>query len=272
MIPALGQARRRFEAFVQATLDRLPPERDTQPVFLKREHSLFVLENATAILQGLRAEGDIRDLTLLAALFHDVGRFPQYERFQTFKDSQSINHGLLGSRVLGNSGLLEGAGAQARRLIRGAVCLHNRMFLPKRIDAPLRFMARVLRDADKIDIIRVMLEHFGLPEGNPVVVLHVRPHPTAYTTAVYDKVWQAARGDYRELRWVNDFKLMLCGWVHDLNFAPSRRLLVERGLFDRLLANLPDIEPMRRLTGRLHEIMEQDMRGKEGEVPPLFRL
>jgi putative nucleotidyltransferase with HDIG domain len=270
--PDLDQARQRFEAFVQETLDRLPPERDTQPMLLKREHSLFVLENATAILDGLGATGDIRELTLTAALYHDVGRFPQYERFQTFKDSLSVNHGLLGSQVLRNSGLLEGADPRARRLIRGAVCLHNRMLLPRKIRAPLRFMARVLRDADKIDITRVMLEHFNLPEGNPVVALHVRPHPTAYTPAVYDKVWQARRGDYRELRWVNDFKLMLCGWVHDLNFAPSRLLLVERGLFDHLLATLPDTEPMRRLAGRLHEILEQDMRGKEGEAPPEFRL
>ena len=34
------------------------------------------------------------------ALFHDVGRFPQYARYKTFRDSISTNHAALGASVL----------------------------------------------------------------------------------------------------------------------------------------------------------------------------
>ncbi len=52
-------------------------------------------------------------------------------------------------------------------------------------------VARYLREEGCWTEAAVLWDTPGMPEGNPVVVLHVRPHPTAYTTAVYDKVWQA---------------------------------------------------------------------------------
>ena len=194
-----------------------------------------MLENAMEILDGMQTEGKIRDLTLLVALFHDVGRFHQYLTYKTFLDSVSLNHGVLGSKILGTTDLLQGLSPEERQMMRASVCLHNRKILPTHISPMLRFMTRVVRDADKIDIIRVMLEHFSAPEGHPVVVLHVKNEPDSFTDSVYEDVWHARRGDYRKLKFVNDFKLMLCGWVHDLNFAPSRNILIRRGLLEQML-------------------------------------
>ncbi len=262
------EAKERFEAYVRETEGRLEPGVDPHPISLKLEHSLQVLENAMEILDGMQTEGKIRDLTLLVALFHDVGRFHQYLTYKTFLDSVSLNHGVLGSKILGTTDLLQGLSPEERQMMRASVCLHNRKILPTHISPMLRFMTRVVRDADKIDIIRVMLEHFSAPEGHPVVVLHVKNEPDSFTDSVYEDVWHARRGDYRKLKFVNDFKLMLCGWVHDLNFAPSRNILIRRGLLEQMLETLPDLEPMRLLATRLREILELDMHAKGREVVP----
>ncbi len=42
--------------------------------------------------------------------------------------------------------------------------------------------------------------------------------------------------------WLNDFKLLLCSWLYDLNFPVSLRLLQAKGYFGALLEALPATE------------------------------
>lgn len=261
----MDAAVKNFEAFAAcfATSKGLHPM-----LKLKREHTLKVLDNAAHIVASLQGDADILDpqesrLPLLGALFHDVGRFPQYQRYGTFRDADSTNHGILGSQTLAThpegQQMLQGLTGNERRLVRGMVALHNKRFLPSHIPEKLRNMTRIVRDADKLDIMRVMIEHFEACASDPGVTLHVKEHPTEYTQQVYDDVLHARRGDYRSLRWTNDFKLMLLGWVHDLNFPGSRRLLHERGVLDRLFDMLPDIPAMDALEELLRERIQRDL-------------
>jgi len=238
-------------------------EREPTPVDVKREHSLQVLENARAILLGLDLSPGMERLGLLAALFHDVGRFPQYQRFKTFHDPSSLNHGLLGSRTLApaplGSGLLDALPFTERSLVRGAVAMHNRCSLPAGISPQLRILTEVVRDADKLDIMRVMIRHFSNENKNPVITLHVAPHPENFTQQIYEGVYNGTQGDYRAMRWTNDFKLLLVGWAHNLAFAPSRRLLKKRRLLEQLFALLPDNTAMRALQQQVFKMLEQDL-------------
>jgi hypothetical protein len=72
---------------------------------------------------------------------------------------------------------------------------------------------------------------------------------------VYRDVLAGRMGDYREMRWVNDFKLLILGWIRQLNFATSRELVRRRGLAHSLLAMLPDLPEMDRLGRALGEVL-----------------
>jgi hypothetical protein len=48
--------------------------------------------------------------------------------------------------------------------------------------------------------------------------------------------------DVSEMVWLNDFKLMLLGWLPTLNFPASRKAVLERRYPERLLALLPPHE------------------------------
>jgi hypothetical protein len=251
MSPDLLKAYR--EVFLESIRDFYSgvPEEDRN-LDIKREHSFFVLENATAIMDGLDLAPRFADLCQLAALFHDLGRFPQYQRYKTFRDAHSKDHGVLGALTLRRKGLLRELPAPERSLIQAAVILHNRRFVPKNIPTQAREMVRIVRDADKLDIIRIMLLDFTLEAGlNPVVTLHVKVDPTAYSPAVYAGVMAKKRGDYRELVWVNDFKLLLCGWIYDLNYLASRALFRERDLLGKLVSTLPDNEEIRAMAQQI---------------------
>lgn len=211
---------------------------------LKREHSLLVLGNARIIVAEAVASGTMDVVSaraaLLGALYHDVGRFLQYRRWQTFSDARSTNHGLLGGRVLNEERPLHDESPAVRHLAACAVVLHNRFAIPAGVSPRVRQVTRVVRDADKLDIFRVLAAH--MEPGGPrddVVVMHLPEVQGAWTPAVLDAVRAGRLASYADMRCLNDFRILLCGWCFDLGFAASRRLLRESGRVEQLLAWLP---------------------------------
>jgi len=109
-----------------------------------------------------RIAPDQKDLAWLCGLLHDIGRFEQVRRFDTFNDARSVAHAQLGVDVLfGNA---DPNGPQIRTFveddsqderIRMAIATHSDYRLPANLDERTRQLCDVLRDADKIDIIKV---------------------------------------------------------------------------------------------------------------------
>lgn len=93
-------------------------------------------------------------------MLHDVGRFEQLRRYNTFIDTQSINHAALSASVLFDEGhirdYIDDAAEDA--LLRTAVAWHSAFRLPEKLDDRTRMFCQILRDADKIDILRVNVE------------------------------------------------------------------------------------------------------------------
>ena len=135
--------------------------KDQQCIDLKIHHSFRVLGHAIRIAESLGLDSVLTNLTHLAALFHDLGRFPQYARFRTFHDGDSTNHAKLSIDVLRESDVLGDLPPEERRLVLAAIFLHNRPSIPGRVSPQLNKMARIVRDADKLDIIAVMISYFS---------------------------------------------------------------------------------------------------------------
>lgn len=226
-----------------------PPQirQNNLPLRLKVEHSAKVLENASRILayQPARPNGiDFRDAALLAALYHDIGRFEQYTRWQTFTDTKSINHGQLACRILKANNFLEHVAPWVRRQVLTAVCLHNARSIPSGLHQDCLPVLKLLRDADKLDIFRVMAEE--LRPGNisdPAVVMHTCDVPGAYTPEILRHVRSGCTGSFTELRYLNDLRMLLGSWVFDLNYPASIKILSEDGNYARVLAGLPQELP-----------------------------
>jgi len=221
---------------------------DDALIRLKLEHSLRVFDNAGHILDAEGVCGHMADLTRLAALYHDMGRFPQFARYRTFNDRDSANHARLGVLALRTAQLPPGLSGHDWRVVRFAVAQHNaktlRPTLPPRLELPVT----VVRDADKLDIIRILLDHFeGNGERSEAVVHRLDDAPDKYSEEMYDAILHARTGDYRHMRYANDFKLLLTGWLHDLRYRSSLDLALERDYPARLLAQLPDDTRIRRL-------------------------
>ena len=213
-----------------------------------------MLKEAQSITQSLDLEPGLAGLCHVAALFHDLGRFVQYQTYRTFNDKVSEDHGRLGLKALRRAGILEDLSPRGRSLVRTAVLLHNRRFLPQGLRPDTALAVKVVRDADKLDIFPVLLKYFA-PNAplNLVVMLNLKPHQTEYTPAILSQVMARGLAEYNDMVWINDFKLLICSWIYDLNFPATRRAVLERGYLDAILSLLPDIPEFTALGERLKQ-------------------
>jgi putative nucleotidyltransferase with HDIG domain len=206
---------------------------------LKLEHTLCVFENAQKILQNESLSGTTAELATLAALYHDIGRFPQFAEYGTFNDRTSVNHGRLGVLTLRKLNMPGNLSATDWRLIRLAIGQHNIRDLSPTLPEPVATITKLVRDADKIDIFRIMSEHFSSDTSDPAITHGFKDIPDQYSDTIYKSVMAQKNGDYGDIQCANDFKLLIIGWVFDLNFRTSFSLLEKRGLIKRIFSLLP---------------------------------
>ncbi|KIX11117.1 HD family phosphohydrolase [Dethiosulfatarculus sandiegensis] len=176
----------------------------------------------------------------LAALYHDLGRFPQYSRYKTMSDAISVNHALLSFKTLRKTKRLKGLSPKNRRLVLRAVFMHNRPELPQGLPPDLDYLARVLRDADKLDIMPVVIGMLKKAENNHgIPYLNLPSDPQKYSPHVIELLRQRKRPHISQAHWSNDYVLFICGWIYDMNFQATWRLVAKRGFLGVLFSMLP---------------------------------
>ena len=227
---------------------------------LKELHTRNVCAAARLIAQG----GGARRLLLaeVVALCHDLGRFPQYRDYGTFKDSDSINHAQLSAEILKESGLLDFLPPDERQSVVTAVRLHNVYRLPAGLPAEAADLLRVVRDADKVDIWRVFIEYFAAPEGERASAAALGfPDLPLCSPQVLATLGAGEMVRLSVLETLNDFKLLQLSWVYDINFQSTLRLIKERGVLEQLAATLPKEEAVLHVLARVQGYLESRVAG-----------
>lgn len=210
------------------------------PMQLKHAHSMRVYANALRITEEENFDPLAKRRSLLAALYHDVARFDQYLLHGTFKDAQSFNHGLQAVRILKAEKRLADESRKTTGLVLAAVGLHNRRQLPGALPEDLRLLADCVRDADKLDILRVMRAQLAIRPYNPTVVLGLPDDPESSCKRVLQSALGNSCGTYGDLCSVNDFRVLLGSWFFAMNFPSSRRAFIREAQAEEIVAALPN--------------------------------
>jgi hypothetical protein len=211
---------------------------------LKAGHSRRVAANARDLAADLgHTPGEVLHAQT-AGLLHDVGRFTQFRDFGTFSDPRSVNHGEQGWTVLRGDPAFNRLSLPRRDDLLAAVRHHNRRALPEDLNPSERHLTEIVRDSDKLDIYQIILDAMqsGEFDKNEAIFLHVPPEG-APNPVILECIRAGRTASYEDIRNRTDFGLQLISWVFDLAFDATSRRLIERGLFDALIARLPD-EPI----------------------------
>jgi len=227
-------------------------------VRLKKDHSKRVVQEILLIAEGLGLDEETRRLAAVMALFHDIGRFEQYARYRTFADHKSENHAALGVKILRQYRVLDSLPPSVADLVCRAVSYHNRAALPGDETRECLFYARLLRAADKLDIWQVVIDHYRRQNNdeNPAIELGL-PDTPGMSDRVYGDVVDGKIVDARQIRNLNDFKLLQIGWVFDINFAPALEQVKERGYVESICRTLPPSDRLTRIKKAVADRFDQ---------------
>lgn len=228
---------------------------------LKEEHSFRVCREIRDVGIELKLNDSALNLAEISALFHDVGRFEQYQRFGTFLDFHSLNHAELGVDILEREKLFSEINTATADILKKAILYHNRAELPADADPQVLFYSRLLRDADKLDIWRVVTEYYGRADRkrNGLIELGLPDNPGVSSEACKD-LEQCTIVKAAHVKNLNDFKLLQLGWIFDINFEPSFRRIKKRRYLEKIYDHLPKSDAVKHVYQIVQNYLKKNAR------------
>ena len=128
-------------------------DNNDKEILLKRRHTLRVMELSEEIAKSLDLSEKDVELAKLCGLLHDIGRFTQIRDFNTYNDLVSLDHGDLGAEILKKDNYINKFTNKNQDNIIKVVKYHNKYRIPKTLSEKNRLLTKIVRDADKIDIL-----------------------------------------------------------------------------------------------------------------------
>lgn len=205
-----------------------------EKVKLKIEHTYRVADLCERIAHAEGLDKTDVELSWLLGMLHDVGRFEQLRRYGTFNDAVSIDHAKLGADILFLDGKIRDYVTDMKEdaLIETAIRVHNAYRVPENISSRTKKLAHILRDADKVDILKVNVE-VPLEEIYNVTTEELR------NAAVSEAVMESFYGHTAILKGlrqtVADNVVGHISLVFELVSEESVRIVKEQGYLDKLL-------------------------------------
>lgn len=218
---------------------------------LKDQHSRRVCDEMRSLTNHLNLTDNQKRIAEVIALLHDIGRFRQFQKYRTYNDPASVDHGQLALQVLNETNILDGIDNQEKFWIEKAIELHGWKLLPNDLDDQTSLYCRLIRDADKIDVFHVVIGLYEQYKNDPESFKYELelPNKPYCSSEIVQDVLSGRQIDYRRLKTWNDMKLLHISWVYDINFAASLRIIKKRKFLETVFDFLPqnsDIEKLRK--------------------------
>lgn len=255
---------------------------------LKIDHTYRVANLCEQIAQSLELSAAEVDLAWLSGMLHDVGRFEQLRRYNTFSDAQSIDHARFAVELLYDDGLIadyvpeisttelvadartwrsmgganESPTAQSEDIplsdilqtLRIAIGEHSAYRIQKGLDERTQMFCQILRDADKVDIFRVICD-------TPMEEVYGFQTKDILRSAITPEVMQAFYEHHAVLRKLKkcpaDYIVAHGSLTFELVYPESLRIAKEQGYLKQMMSfqsENPD-------TAEIFEDLRKDLNG-----------
>lgn len=231
---------------------------DDPKIRLKIRHTFRVADISARIAESLDLPPDDRELAWLIGMLHDIGRFEQVRRYNTFVDAVSVNHAYLSADILFSEELIkrflktvdEGIKDEGIKdvdpadsasvklnirdmpLIEKAVRLHNILNLPGDLSERELLFCQIIRDADKVDILHIMCE---TPFEDIYDVTWDEFLNSDISPEVYEDIMAGRTVDRAYTRTPMDHRIGHIAFVNGLVYPESRKIIREQGTLQELL-------------------------------------
>lgn len=190
-------------------------------ISLKFKHTFETKKVNDLIVKSLNLTAREAYMSSIIALFHDYGRFAQIKSFNSLNDLTTMDHADVSVEALFNNNELDNfvtdLTSDEREIIKLAIKYHNKYCVEPSFSDKQKLFCNIIRDADKIDIYRVLSEDpklNGLKKGK----LEQEELDNFYNHKLYKRK--------EEMNFYSHV-LLHVSFVFDLNFKISYKILEE---------------------------------------------
>lgn len=242
----LGYARKSFQDYLSAY------DVADDKIKLKKVHTFCVVKAAEYITFRENVSKEDEELALLIALLHDIGRFEQLKKYNSYDDT-IMDHAKFGVQILFDEGKIRDFIKTEKydEIIREAIYWHSAYQLPDMENQQILLHCKLIRDADKLDNFRVkatesLEAHFDVSKE------------VVETEEVSDNILEAIREKrsiLREERTTHlDMWISYLAFIFDLNFSSSFQYIQEHDYINTNINRMNYKNPKTR--ERMEEIRE----------------
>lgn len=213
----------------------------------KKIHSYNVRDNIVKIAKEENLKVNMFIVEFIG-LFHDIGRFYQYDKYRTFNDAYSKNHAELSVKVLEDEGIIKLVDYEDRVYIIDSILMHNMQDLPKLEDRKMYLYSALLRDADKLDGFRTItvyerankkLAYFKNKSDEPII-----------SDYIYNNIMNHKTVYKYDLKTILESQISTLGYISsDINFYTTYKIIKDNDYLPKMFAKMQD-------TPRSREIFE----------------
>jgi putative nucleotidyltransferase with HDIG domain len=216
---------------------------DNEKIKLKIIHTNGVVRCAREIARRMNLPEEDRELAEVIALLHDIGRFEQVRRYDSFEPC-TMDHARYGVEILFGSDdpwiRSFVASDQWDAIIREAIGRHSDYSVGIIEDKQILLHAKLIRDADKLDNCRVKLVDdmkllLGMDAGK------------VGAQSVTDLVFRTCMA-YKSVRSENritkmDYWVSYIAYFFDINFRETFQIIKENDFVNRIINRIPYSNP-----------------------------
>lgn len=195
----------------------------------KQHHSIRVMEINRDIAIRLKLTQEEIDIATLIGLLHDIARFEQYKRYGTFKDRESIDHGDYAIEILKTELRKYIETDQYDEIIKKAIKNHNKYEIEKGLTEKELVFAKMIRDADKIDIFYESVEIFW--KGKEQIVEKSKITPDVLEQFKNKSQLKRGMGENTEINQI----IFVIAFIFDINFDESFEIIRQKDYINKIL-------------------------------------
>jgi len=229
---------------------------------LKEVHSKNVSMEALSLGKNAGLEKEDLQLCRLTGLFHDMGRFPQFAQFMTFNDLVSCDHGKKSAIEAVRTKLIYEIEMEKRDIFLFSLFFHNKKQIPdlkktRKNNLKLLYL-RILKDADKLDIYRVVCESYtGTNKNSDIIAMNLRDSDQISPKIISD-ILSNRPASTEDVKSLTDLKLAQASWVFDMNFKHSLEEVKKRKYIQTLFSTIPASEGSKRCKNHIFSLINSD--------------
>ena len=231
-----NDAKQKFETYLESY------DRSNDKVRLKIIHTYGVVHDMSEICHRMHLTEEDTELARIIALLHDIGRFEQLKRYDSFEPG-TMDHAAYGVKVLFDEGMIRRFLPDDKwdSIIYTAIAHHSDYELPEISDPQTLLHAKLIRDEDKLDNCRVKLVD---STSTFINVSEEELGTQNITQKVYETVFKNKCILSADRVTQMDYWVSYIVYFFDINFKESFDIIAENDYLNRIIDRISYSNPV----------------------------